>query len=52
MNESQTSNEQVEPRGLSPGVSIIPKKIVFYKGWYLRFEFFISRVNVVFYKKG
>ena len=34
-----------------PGVSIFSKKIVFYKGWYLRLEFFISRVNLVFYKK-
>ena len=32
--------------------SISSKNLVFYKGWYLRFEFFISRVNVVFYKKG
>ena len=34
-----------------PGVSIISKNLVFYKWGYLRFEFFISRVNVVFYKK-
>ena len=34
------------------GVYIIFKKLVFYKWGYLRFEFFISRVNVVFYKKG
>ena len=33
------------------GVSIISKKIVFHKGLYLRLEFFISRVNLVFYKK-
>ena len=35
-----------------PGVSIISKSWVFYKGWYLRLEFFIRRVNLVFYKKG
>ena len=38
-------------RGSNSGVSIISKKIVFYKGRYLRLEFFISRVNLVFYKK-
>ena len=38
-------------RLLRAGVSIISKNWVFYKGWYLRLEFFISRVNLVFYKK-
>ena len=33
------------------GFSIISKNLVFYKWGYLRFEFFINRVNVVFYKK-
>ena len=37
--------------GNSAGVSIISKNLVFYKGWYLRLEFFIRRVNLVFYKK-
>ena len=37
---------------LGAGVSIISKNWVFDKGWYLRLEFFIRRVNLVFYKKG
>ena len=38
-------------QGIPTGVSIISKNWVFYNRWYLRLEFFISRVNVVFYKK-
>ena len=34
------------------GVSIFPKKWVFYKVWYERFEFFLGRPSVVFYKRG
>ena len=45
---NRTHNGQNPP----PGVSIISKSWVFYKGWYLRLKFFIRRVNLVFYKKG
>ena len=38
------------------GSLLFPKNDFFYKGWYLRLEFFIRRVNLVFsfffYKKG
>ena len=37
---------------LLAGVSIISKNLVFYKGWYERFEFFLGRPSVVFYKRG